>query len=239
VKGERAVLALAMCFPTIMAYFYFSALGDSPAAAEPSPAVRLVYALGKLAQFALPVVWIAWAERRWPRPARPPGRGLLIGIGFGLAVGCAGLAIYFLGLRHSTLAASAAAKIHGKVMEMGLETPARYVFFATFMAVVHSLLEEYYWRWFVFGRLCRHWPAAALPLSSLAFMAHHVIIIDTFFPGRFWEMTMPLSLAIAVGGGVWAWLYSKSQSIYAPWASHALVDAAIMAVGYDLVFGGT
>jgi membrane protease YdiL (CAAX protease family) len=223
-----------MSFPTVMAWLYFSLLGDTTG--EPNPAMRLVYSLGKVAQFALPVVWIVWRERRWPRPGKPVSRGLPIGIGFGVVVGGAGLAIYFLGFRGTALAASAAAKIHDKVMEMGLGTPALYVLFAALMSLVHSLLEEYYWRWFVFGRLRRHWPTAAVPLASLAFMAHHVVIIGTFFPARFWEMTVPLSLAIAVGGGVWAWLYQRSQSIYAPWASHALVDAAIMMVGYDLVF---
>ena len=43
------------------------------------------------------------------------------------------------------------------------------------------------------------------------------------------------SLATAVGGAFWAWLYNKTGSIYGPWASHLLIDAAIFAVGYDLI----
>ena len=43
------------------------------------------------------------------------------------------------------------------------------------------------------------------------------------------------ALATAVGGAYWAWLYNKTGSIYGPWASHLLIDAAIFAVGYDLI----
>src|SRR5262249_60465007 len=112
------------------------------------------------------------------------------------------------------------------------------VLFGVFLSVAHALLEEYYWRWFVFGRLRRlltFIPAALL--SSLAFMSHHVIILAMFFPGRFWQMAVPLSACVGMGGVVFAWLYERAGSIYAPWLCHVFIDAAVMAVGYDLVFG--
>ena len=74
-------------------------------------------------------------------------------------------------------------------------------------------------------------------LSSLAFMAHHVIIVATFFPGRFLTLAVPLSFGVAVGGAFWAWLYDRTGSLYPAWLSHLLVDAAILAVGYTMVFG--
>ena len=43
---------------------------------------------------------------------------------------------------------------------------------------------------------------------------------------------------VATGGAVWAWLYERTGSLWAAWLSHLLVDTAIMAVGYDLVFVG-
>ena len=72
---------------------------------------------------------------------------------------------------------------------------------ALFISVFHSLLEEYYWRWFVFGRLERSLPlAAAIGISSLAFMAHHVFVLAYYFPGRFWSAAVPFSLCVAAGG---------------------------------------
>ena len=70
--------------------------------------------------------------------------------------------------------------------------------------------------------------------SSLAFMAHHVFVLAYYFPGRFWIAAVPFSLGVAFGGGLWAWLYHRFQSLYAPWVSHLLADAAIMVIGYDM-----
>jgi membrane protease YdiL (CAAX protease family) len=105
-----------------------------------------------------------------------------------------------------------------------------------FYSLVHSLLEEYYWRWFVFARLAdvSKLPTA-IAISSLGFMAHHVLIVGMYF-GWTSAATWLFSLAIAVGGAVWAGLYHRSRSLIGPWLSHLLVDAAIFAVGYDLVF---
>jgi membrane protease YdiL (CAAX protease family) len=104
------------------------------------------------------------------------------------------------------------------------------------VVVIHSLLEEYYWRWFVFGRLRHLLPLApAVVLSSLAFMAHHVIVLNYYFPGHFFGLVVPLSLGVAIGGGVWALLYERTGSIYSPWLSHLIVDAAIFGIGWDLL----
>jgi membrane protease YdiL (CAAX protease family) len=67
-------------------------------------------------------------------------------------------------------------------------------------------------------------------------MAYHVVLLFPFFAGKFLTLVMPLSLGIAVGGAVWAWLYERTGSIYAPWLSHLIIDVAIFAVGYDLIF---
>jgi membrane protease YdiL (CAAX protease family) len=100
-----------------------------------------------------------------------------------------------------------AVRIRAKIEEFNSASPIRYVGLAGFLAVVHSLLEEYYWRWFVFGRLRKILSLpAAIALSSLAFMAHHVVVLGRFFPNDFWTAAVPFSLCIAVGGGFWAWL---------------------------------
>jgi membrane protease YdiL (CAAX protease family) len=124
-----------------------------------------------------------------------------------------------------------------KLQEVNMATPARYALLALFIVVAHSLLEEYYWRWFVFGHLRQlmRW-TPALVLASLAFMAHHVIVLYVYLPGKFWSAALPLSLAIAVGGAVWAWLYERSGGIWSPWLSHLLIDAGIFIIGWDLLW---
>jgi membrane protease YdiL (CAAX protease family) len=104
-----------------------------------------------------------------------------------------------------------------------------------FYSLLHSLLEEYYWRWFVFGQLRRMAPVwIAIAISSLGFMAHHVIVLATYF-GIAEPVTWIFSLAIAVGGAFWAWLYHRSGSLVGPWLSHLLVDGAIFWIGYEIV----
>ena len=68
-------------------------------------------------------------------------------------------------------------------------------------------------------------------------MAHHVIVLAVLFPGiwQFFTLALPLSLCVGVGGAVWCWLYQRTGSLYAPWISHMLIDAAIMFIGYDMV----
>jgi membrane protease YdiL (CAAX protease family) len=129
-------------------------------------------------------------------------------------------------------------EIVGKLREFQIATPFGFVLFGVFISVAHSLFEEYYFRWFIFGRLRKHirlWPAVTL--SAVAFMAHHVLVMAVYFPGAFnlALVVMPFALCVAVGGAVWAWLYERSESLLAPWLSHLVVDVGIMVIGYDLV----
>jgi membrane protease YdiL (CAAX protease family) len=236
---RSATLAFAMAWPTLMAWLYFMAAArpTTESGGPPNLLMQALYGGGKVVQFALPLLCYAAWERRWPRLAAPSFRGVEYGVGFGLLVGAGILGLYFIVLRSSPLLRGTPAQLEAKLRDMGLATPAGYLLLAVFLSVIHSLLEEYYWRWFVFSWLRRSIPrVAAMVLSSLAFMAHHVVILAVFFPGRFWTAAVPCALAIAGGGFVWAWLYDRTNSIYAPWLSHLLIDAAIMGVGYDMLF---
>lgn len=238
-KRDWAALVFAMVFPTVMAWVYFVALGrPAGEGTEGNLALQGAYAGSKVLQFSFPVLWVGISERRLLRPARPSLRGVAAGLAFGLFVGVAMVWLYHAALHRHLVAAGTPEKLRGKVAEFGAATPAGFVLLAVFIAGVHSLLEEYYWRWFVFGGLKRHTSVAtALTLSSLAFMAHHVVVLNVYLPGRFLSATVPFALCIAAGGAAWACLYERTDSIYAPWLSHLVIDVAIMAVGYDLVFG--
>ena len=118
---------------------------------------------------------------------------------------------------------------------LGFDSPGAYVGLGIFYSLIHSFMEEYYFRWFVFGRLrhlIRFAPAALV--SALAFMAHHVIVLYVFFGASI--HTLFLSLCIAVGGVIWAWQYERSRSLLGSWMSHLLVDAGIFLVGYHMLF---
>jgi membrane protease YdiL (CAAX protease family) len=248
VKRRWSALLFAMLYPTALAWFYFvvlarpvapAALLEAAPVPDHNPLMIAVWIGGKTVQFLFPLFWV-WAVERQPlRIHAPAVWGLGNGLIFGGVVAAAGLVLYFGFLRDSSYFANTPAKIRQKITEFGMNTPAKFVLFVSFIAVIHSLLEEYYWRWFVFGGLRQFWPFAwANLVGSVAFMSFHVIDLAVFFPGQFWEMAVPFSLCVGVGGAVFAWQYERTGSIYSPWLSHVLIDAAIMVAGYDLVFGG-
>ena len=235
-KRDWAVLAFGMVFPTLMSWVYFVGLAEETGKAN--PVAQAVYAVGKIVQFGFPVLYCLLFARERLRFSAPNRRGLLVAVLFGLVVDAGMLALYFGALRGTALMEVATGEILNKIREFNIATPVTFIAFAGFISLVHSLLEEYYFRWFIFGLLRRYLQLpAAIVLSSLAFMAHHVIVLAVYFRGEvaFVTAVLPFSLCIAIGGAAWAWLYERSRSLYAPWLSHLLVDAAIMAIGYDLM----
>jgi membrane protease YdiL (CAAX protease family) len=236
---RRALLwtavVFAMTFPTLAAWTYFLALAGP--GTEVNPLQRGAYVAGKVVQFGFPILFLALGGGPWPRPLRPRLEGLGLGLAFGLLVAAGAFAVYWTWLRHSPVLAPTPAQVRGKLEQVGMATPARYLALAAFIVAAHSLLEEYYWRWFVFGQLRRVVSVpAAIVLSSLAFMAHHVVVLGVYLPGYFLVAAVPFSLAIAVGGAFWAWLYYRAGTLYPSWLSHLLVDAAIFAIGWDLLW---
>jgi membrane protease YdiL (CAAX protease family) len=127
---------------------------------------------------------------------------------------------------------SSAPSIRAKVVDFGLVK--HYWAFALFLAVVHSLVEEYYWRWFVFGRLrlmTGAWPAHLL--AAAAFASHHVVMAVQFFP---WGWGLFFGAAVGAGGLIWSLMLSRQKSLAGIWLSHMIVDLGILSIGHKLVF---
>ncbi len=166
----------------------------------------------------------------------PPGvigrrRSLLIGTGFGLAV--VGL---MLALKEfspmGALMEQNGARIREKVDGLGMLDHFAIAAFA--ISIVHAALEEFYWRWFVYGNLRHLIPRPwAHGIAATGFMAHHIVITSQFFPLGF---AIFLGLCVGIGGAVWSWLYQRHRSLWGPWFSHMLVDFGIFWIGYRLLF---
>ena len=231
-SSEWPAILFALFFPTVLTWVYFIALADSAPWLQ-----KGTYAVGKVIQFAFPLVFVLLIrkERLAFRGIDP--RGLVLAIGFGLLVSGAMLALYFFWLKPAGFFAGPVAdEIRGKLKGFGVTSLAAYAVLAVFYALVHSLLEEYYWRWFVFGRLRKLQPlGAAVAISSLGFALHHVLVLAKYFG---WDSpaTWLFSAGVAIGGAVWAIVYQQSKSLLGPWLSHLLVDGAIFLIGYDLMF---
>ena len=239
-KARLAAVVFACLAPTVVTWIYFDALAESPLQAG-------AYAIGKAIQFAFPLVFVLLLMRRRPSEAGIPkhdpqphdwsqATSVVFGIAMGLAVAAAMFAIYRFFFSEAVVS-NLYHEIKIRTDGFRVRTPLAFMGLGLFYSLFHSFMEEYYFRWFVFGQL-RHITRCipAVVISGLAFMAHHVIVLYHYFGPSL--LTALLSLAIASGGFIWAWQYEKSQSLLGAWISHLMVDAGIFAIGYHILFSG-
>lgn len=236
-RSERRLrwfgVAFAIGFPTLITWVYFVLADRLPTGVQQS-----IYVAVKAVQFGFPLAWAWLALREKLQYSHPSANSIVFGIVFSGMVVFAGWLLFHFALRDLPVFADATPRVHAKITEFGIDAVWKYVLLGVFYSLVHSLLEEYYWRCFVFRQLrllVPMWPAALL--SSLAFMGHHVVVLREFFADAAW-LAWLLSAAVAVGGVFWCWLYERSSSIVSTWISHLLIDAGIFWVGYELIGTG-
>jgi membrane protease YdiL (CAAX protease family) len=199
--------------------------------------LQAAYTVSKIAQFAFPLLCVWLFRRGFSRPAVPELRGLTAALGLGLLVVGGMLLLYYAWLRPTAFMADTSVRLGKEMQDFGLASATGFACFAVFITLLHSLLEEYYWRWFVFGWLKRcSSVGVAMLLSSVGFAAFHLVLLAEYFPGQFFLAVLPFGLCTGIGGLIWAWLYDRTGSIYVPWLSHLIVDAGLFVIGYDLYF---
>ena len=160
-------------------------------------------------------------------------KSLIIGTLFGLVI--AGLLVFLVKATpmHDVIFGNS-----GKIVDRirGLGVAENFLLFAAFLAVIHSAMEEFFWRYFVFGQLRRMIPVtAAHILAAIGFASHHVVVLSQFFP---FGWALALGTCVGIGGAAWSVLYQKTNSLAGPWISHIIVDLGIMWVGWLLLNGG-
>lgn len=226
---DWAAVIFALVLPTVVTLAYFVlADGYSPETQQ------VIYGVAKTFQFLFPIAYVLLFQREWPRLLPLTTSGIGIGLIFGVVISAAALALFNWGLKDAPFFDEAETEIRDKIADMDLGSPPVFIGVGVFYSLIHSLLEEYYWRWFVFGQLGRLTSLVpAIVVSSLGFMAHHVLVIGTYF-GFYSPATWVFSLCVALGGAFWAWLYHRSGSLLGPWLSHLLVDSAIFTAGYEI-----
>lgn len=108
------------------------------------------------------------------------------------------------------------------------------VFLALFAVVLAPLYEELLFRRVLFGRLWQAgWPVLGLVLSSVVFALVHEL---PGLNGKPLGSTLFLILVYAGMGGIFAWVYRRTGTLWAPIAAHILNNAIALAVLQ--VYGG-
>lgn len=109
-------------------------------------------------------------------------------------------------------------------------TPQVFVFIAIYITFGNSLLEEFYFRGFIFLNIYKtKYKKLAYLFSSLLFAVYHVGIFMLWF--EFW-ITLLALLGLFIIGLVLNWLNTKSNNFLNSWVLHILADIGVMLIGF-------
>ncbi|MDO5579591.1 MAG: CPBP family intramembrane metalloprotease [Planctomycetia bacterium] len=236
IKFRVGIVLFALFFPLFLTWIYFVQGEGNPVFQKGA------YFLGKLIQFSSPLIWTIgilkapWILRRFSR------KGVLSGALFGLVVGSIMIFLFHHFKDHPQFESqfsSLNTSLHSRFGSLGFTSPFPFLMLGLFYSVIHSGLEEYYWRWFTFREIKKliSWIPALL-IASLGFTFHHILVLGAFFGYRSFFCWLSC-FGVFCGGVFWCWLYRRSDSIWGCWIGHGLIDAAIFVIGYQILFQTT
>jgi membrane protease YdiL (CAAX protease family) len=196
--------------------------------------IRVLYCAQKSLAVFWPLLAGLWILREVPRiqgrPNQDDLRALPLGALLGLLAGTGILLGYWFSPLGPIVNLSAAV-IRAKLTQAGILE--HMVPFAVVMSLLHSALEEYQWRWFVYGNLKKLLkPFWARQLAAWSFASHHFIILFFYFPP--WAALLG-GCGVVIAGLAWQGMMEGQRSLAGAWLSHALVDGAIFAVALQIL----
>lgn len=218
----------AMALPFLASLFYFVFWTESLLA-------RWLYGFTKLFTLVWPIIAIAFITRTgWPRFKLSDERHRrALPLGFCVGIGIASLMGIFMLTPGREVILTSAPRIRTKAETLGVME--HYWMFALFLSFLHSLLEEYYWRWFVYGHLRRVVRnGLAHVLAGASFSAHHIVVTTQYFPPAWGVFFGGLT---GVGGMIWSAIYERQRTLAGVWICHVVVDLGILSIGHRLLFG--
>ncbi len=111
-------------------------------------------------------------------------------------------------------------------------TPEVYIFIALYITFGNSLLEEFYFRGFIFLKFYQaNYKTLGYLFSALLFAIYHVAIFATWF--NIWLILLAL-LGLFIVGIIFNWLNTKSNNFLNSWILHIMADIAVVSIGYYL-----
>lgn len=105
-----------------------------------------------------------------------------------------------------------------------------FVFIALYISFINSLLEEIFFRGFIFLNLRRIIISKnAYIISALAFALYHIAIMGSWFRPFIFILAM---IGLFIGGIIFNYLDESNENIYSSWIVHMMANFAINTVGF-------
>lgn len=109
-----------------------------------------------------------------------------------------------------------------------------FIFVAIYISFINSLLEEFFFRGFIFTNLkALTSRGIAYSISALVFALYHIAMMTSWFSILLFAL---LLAGLTVGGVLFNYLNEKQGNIYTSWFVHMFANFAINTVGF-MLFG--
>lgn len=184
----------------------------------------------KLALFLLlPLLLSLWSkEVLYLKLFRFQKNGFLTALGLGVGVYAVILGGYFLVRPFFDFSG-----IAGKLTENAGVDADNFLFVALYISFVNSLLEEFFFRGFVFTNLKRLGSRSlAYWFSALAFALYHVAMMTGWFSPALFLLVMA---GLTIGGMLFNYLNERLNCVYVSWLVHMFANFAINTIGFLLL----
>lgn len=154
-------------------------------------------------------------------------KNFLISLALGLGVFLIILLIYFISSKifdFSAISTTLSANIGVNANNI--------IFVATYIALINSLLEEFFFRGFAFFSLRKHTSRRyAYIFSSIMFALYHVAMMIGWFDIVVFILAV---LGLFIGGIIFIFVNEKNGDIFSSWLVHMFANFAINLIGFSL-----
>ena len=107
---------------------------------------------------------------------------------------------------------------------------SNFLYVAIYISFINSLLEEFFFRGFIFLNLNKTISRPkAYGVSAFAFAIYHVAILSNWFSPMIYIISM---LGLFIGGLIFNWLDERNENLYSSWLVHMFANFAINTVGF-------
>lgn len=155
-------------------------------------------------------------------------KGILSALGLGIGVYTLILGAYFLISPFFDFS-----PIAGKLTENAGVSADNFLFVALYISFVNSLLEEFFFRGFVFSNLKRlSSRSLAYWFSSVIFAVYHVAMMTDWFSPALFVLVMA---GLTVGGLLFNYLNERLNCVYVSWLVHMFANFSINTIGFLLL----